>query len=204
MGVGAGRDGVGRDIVIEIAVPQHPLHDVSDPACGVRPLPGRCQSVGVPLRCADELIEPVRGGGDGREHQALAVGLGHHERFRVAGREDLVSSAAHEGILGGIGREEHADVTVGAAVQHDEEAVGGRVDVYAHGVAARQRRGTARIEPHAHGLLVPRCRRGGGVGGRLQEHREKRQDHGDAFRPQRCGGVVVKGGVISPSPAAGY
>ena len=162
-------DGVGHEVVIEVSVAEHALHDVSQRALRVRAGPRRRQGVRVPGRRAHELVEAVRRGRQRREHEPRSVRLLHDERLAVPGSLDLVGSGAHQRVVGGIGGEQHLDVAVGAAVQHDDVSVFRGLHVDADAIAPQQ--GAARPEPHAHGFRVPLrrpgrgrgCRRGGGL-----------------------------------------
>ena len=170
---GERHDGVAHDVVIEVAVAQHPLHDVGERAFPIRPVPPRDQRIGFPGRGAHELVEPVGAGRERGQDQPRPVRLRHDERLAVSRALDLVGARADVGVGRGIRGEQHFDAAVGAAVQHHEIPVSGRLDVHPHRLTAQQ--GAARPQPDMH-RLPGRRRHGRSLD--LQQNSHQRGDHG--------------------------
>src|SRR5207253_2615087 len=137
--------------------------------------PRKCPKPSIILIVDEIQLWPADRYDKGLTALTAATPIGHRESLspRIKSLNYLAHILAKvEGIAAGvICGEQHLDVAVGAAVQHDEVSVFAGLDVDADGVATQQ--GAARPEPHAHGFRVPLrrpppghgrgCRRRGGL-----------------------------------------
>jgi hypothetical protein len=130
-------------------------HEGRELRFGVEPfgdLPGLEQTE-VPVVVAHELTELERVAGESRVDGAQARVVVDAERLTIAAAADFeVALAAHEVVLVGIQREQHADAAVGLRVEDQEVTVRLGAGVDLHPVAALQ---VARlVDPDSDGRLA--------------------------------------------------
>src|SRR5438445_357658 len=165
-------DRVTHDIVVEVSVRQHALHDVEQHLLLVVVRFPCAQHPIVPVVPAYERVELEGLHGARGEHHACALAVVHVERLAVAPPAHLdLAAAAHERVVAGIEREQHPDPAVGVGAQHHEIAVLGHLHIHACPVALHEV--VVLIEPDFHGGVVT-AQPGRG---RARRRRSDQRDH---------------------------